>query len=234
MTTYKFNGTKNGETLSFFLANKELKVGSALVRISDGYIVSYVSAINGTTITVQGRTYTETFTDVVSTGETEEVASYTGWIDICGDGSDGGEEGTSIFYGTMDEWNALSTDAKKQYDYMSDEQNGTDGVYPSAPTTPEIVFDKINQSSNIDSTYTVTKKAFHIVRVHCYSERESHSAQVYLNGVNISNESSYQTTSGVGYSVTIPCNVGDAIRMVVSCGGSGTYDKRSAAIYRLN
>lgn len=233
LTTYKFNGTKNGETLSFFLANKELEVGSALVRISDGYIVSYVSAINGTTITVQGRTYTETFTDVVATGETEEVASYTGWIDI-GGGSDGGEEGTKIFYGTMDEWDALSTDAKKQYDYMSDEQNGTDGVYPSAPTTPEIVFDKINQSSNIDSTYTVTKKAFHIVRVHCYSEGESHSAQVYLNGVNISNESSYQQTSGVGYSVTIPCNVGDAIRMVVSCGGSGTYDKRSAAIYRLN
>lgn len=234
LTTYKFNGTKNGETLSFFLANKELKVGSALVRISDGYIVSYVSAVNGTTITVQGRTYTETFTDVVATGETEEVASYTGWIDIGGGGSDGGEEGTSIFYGTMDEWNALSTDAKKQYDYMSDNQNGTDGVYPSAPTTPEIVFDKINQSSNIDSTYTVTKKAFHIVRVHCYSEGESHSAQVYLNGVNISSESSYNATSGVGYTVTIPCNVGDAIRMVVSCGGSGTYDKRSAAIYRLN
>lgn len=145
-----------------------------------------------------------------------------------------GGGGTSIFYGTMDEWNALSADEKKQYDYMSDDQNGTDGVYPSAPTTPEIVFDKLNQSSNIDATYTVTKKAFHIIRVHCYSEGPSHSASVYLNGVNISNESSYQTTSGVGYSVTIPCNVGDVIRMVVTCGGSGTYDKRSAAIYRLN
>lgn len=234
LTTYKFNGTKNGETLSFFLANKELKVGSALVRISDGYIVSYVSAINGTTITVQGRTYTETFTDVVETGETEEVASYTGWIDIGGGGSEGGEDGTSIFYGTMDEWNALSTDEKKQYDYMTDDQNGTDGVYPSAPTTPEIVFDKINQSSNIDATYTVTKKAFHIVRVHYYSEGESHSAHVYLNNVQIGAESSYDATSGVGYTVTIPCNVGDIIRMVVSCGGSGTYDKRSAAIYRLN
>lgn len=234
LTTYKFNGTKNGETLSFFLSNKELKVGSALVRISDGYIVSYVSAVNGTTITVQGRTYTETFTDVVETGETEEVASYTGWIDIGGGGSDGGEEGTSIFYGTMDEWNALSTDAKKQYDYMSDDQNGTDGVYPSAPTTPEIVFDKLNQSSNIDATYTVTKKAFHIVRVHSYSEEVSHAASVYLNGVQIGNESSYAAASGAGYTVTIPCNVGDTIRMVVSCGGSGTYDKRNASIYRLN
>lgn len=113
LTTYKFNGTKNGETLSFFLANKELEVGSALIRISDGYIVSYVSAINGTTITVQGRTYTETFTDVVETGETEEVASYTGWIDIGGGGSDGGEE---EFIGTQAEWNALTAQEKNKYD----------------------------------------------------------------------------------------------------------------------
>lgn len=113
LTTYKFNGTKNGETLSFFLANKELKVGSALVRISDGYIVSYVSAINGTTITVQGRTYTETFTDVVSTGETEEVASYTGWIDI-----GGGDSGNDYeeFVGTQAEWDALSQSQKNKYD----------------------------------------------------------------------------------------------------------------------
>lgn len=141
LTTYKFNGTKNGETLSFFLANKELKVGSALVRISDGYIVSYVSAINGTTITVQGRTYTETFTDVVETGETEEVASYTGWIDIGGGGSDGVEDGTSIFYGTMEEWNALSTDAKKQYDYMSDKQ--TSGDYTDIYSTSEVKTNKV-------------------------------------------------------------------------------------------
>lgn len=141
LTTYKFNGTKNGETLSFFLANKELKVGSALVRISDGYIVSYVSAINGTTVTVQGRTYTETFTNVVETGETEEVASYTGWIDIGGGGNDDGEDGTSIFYGTMDEWNALTTDAKKQYDYMSDEQTG--GDYTDIYSTSEVKTNKV-------------------------------------------------------------------------------------------
>ena len=141
LTTYKFNGIKNGETLSFFLANKELKVGSALVRISDGYIVSYVSAINGTTITVQGRTYTETFTNVVETGETEEVASYTGWIDIGGGGSDGGEDGTSIFYGTMDEWNALTADEKKQYDYMTDDNAG--GSYIDTYSTSEVKTNKV-------------------------------------------------------------------------------------------
>lgn len=151
-----------------------------------------------------------------------------GWEELKGSG------GTSIFYGTMEEWNALTADEKKQYQFMSDDQNGTDGVYPSAPTTPEIVFDKLNQSSNIDATYTVTKKAFHIVRVHSYSEGQSHSASVYLNGVQIGAESSYIAASGAGYTVTIPCNVGDIIRMVVTCGGSGTYDKRNASIYRLN
>jgi hypothetical protein len=37
-----------------------------------------------------------------------------------------GSGGSSIFYGTMDEWNALSADAKKQYDYMTDDQNGSE------------------------------------------------------------------------------------------------------------
>lgn len=37
-----------------------------------------------------------------------------------------GGGGTSIFYGTMDEWNALSADEKKQYDYMTDDQNGSE------------------------------------------------------------------------------------------------------------
>ena len=159
-------------------------------------------------------------------------ASYSttvlGWEELEGGG------GTSIFYGTMDEWNALSTDAKKQYDYMADDDETSSSVYPSAPTTPELVVDESNKGSNIDKSYTVVKKAFHIVKVHCYSEQESHSAQVYLNNVQIGSESSYQRTSGVGYTVTIPCNVGDVIRTVVSCGGSGTYDKRNAQIFCLN
>jgi len=72
------------------------------------------------------------------------------------------------------------------------------------------------------------------VRVHTYSESSSHSAGVYLNGIQIGAESSYQAVTGVGYTITIPCNIGDIIRMTVSCGGYGTYDKRSAAVYRLN
>lgn len=167
LTTYKFNGTKNGETLSFFLANKELKIGSALVRISDGYIVSYVSAVNGTTITVQGRTYTETFTDVVETGETEEVASYTGWIDI-GGGSDGGEDGTSIFYGTMDEWNALSTDAKKQYDYMADNDEGNSSII--RPRVMNISNSPINEGEPFYTNVTNSLEVFKIVANAMYAD----------------------------------------------------------------
>lgn len=108
-----------------------------------------------------------------------------------------------------------------------------DAIFPTAPTTPTAVYSNLNSSSNIDYTYTVTERGFYLVRLHCYSEGQSHSWQLYLNGVLIGSESSYQPTSGVGATMTLPCNVGDTIRMVVSCGGSGTYDKRHAAIYKL-
>ena len=53
--------------------------------------------------------------------------SYTqtveGWEEL-----EGGGGGSSIFYGTMEEWNALSADEKKQYEYMTDEQMGGDDV----------------------------------------------------------------------------------------------------------
>lgn len=237
LTLYKFNCTYNGAIVSIVFTDKELKVGTTRLRDFDGYIVDYVSEVNGDTATVTDRGgSTETLTDLIFTGETEDI-TFTGWVDIGGGGSDGGTD-YEEFIGTQAEWDALSQADKNKYDgkivNITDDEGGINSFYPSTPTTPTVVFDKSNQSSNIDSTYTVDKKAFYIVRVHCYSEGESHSALVYLNGINISSESSYQRTSGVGYSVTIPCNVGDVIRMVVSCGGSGTYDKRHAIIYRLD
>lgn len=52
-----------------------------------------------------------------------------------------GGGGTSIFYGTMDEWNALSTDAKKQYDYMTDNDAG--GNYIDTYSTSEVKTNKV-------------------------------------------------------------------------------------------
>ena len=49
--------------------------------------------------------------------------------------------GGNIFYGTMEEWNALSTDAKKQYDYMSNEQTG--GSYTDIYSTSEVKTNKV-------------------------------------------------------------------------------------------
>lgn len=168
LTTYRFDCVKNGQEVSIFLANKELKVGSALIRISDGYIVSYVSVINGNTITVQGRTYTDTFTDVVETGETEEVASYTGWIDI-GGGSDGGEDnGTSIFNGTMDEWNALTTEQKKEYDNLST---------PEEPTTDVAT---VSNPFTRDTTHTQT-----VSEIQAFKQGRIASFKVYVEFKNI-------------------------------------------------
>lgn len=138
-----------------------------------------------------------------------------------------------IFGGTEEEFLALDVEERKKYDYIAGSDNNEIGLWPKAPTTPTSVYSNINTSSNIDYTYTVTERAFYLVRLHCYSEGQSHSWQLHLNGVEIGSESSYQATSGVGATMTLPCNVGDTIRMVVSCGSSGTYDKRSAAIYKL-
>lgn len=213
----------------------ELVVGAHTYNESgdnSGYIVS----VNEDTIEYYSYHYKQVMTVTNIQKGTSSTINITDYIDI-GGGGDGGND-YEEFVGTQAEWDALSQSQKNKYDgkivNITDDESGMGSFYPSAPTTPTVVFDRTNQSSNIDSTYTVTKKAFYIIKVHNYSEEVSHSAQVYLNGVMISNESSYQATSGVGYAVTIPCNVGDVIRMVVSCGGSGTYDKRTAVIYRLD
>lgn len=237
LTLYKFNCNYNGTRVSVVFSDKELKVGTTRLRDFDGYIVDYVSEVNGDTVTVTNRGgSTETLTDLVYAEETEDI-TFTGWFDIGGGGSDGGTD-YEEFIGTQAEWDALSQAEKNKYDgkivNITDDEGDIDSFYPSAPTTPTVVFEKSNQSSDIDSTYTVDKKAFYIVKVHTYSESQSHSAQVFLNGVQIGAESSYSATSGVGYVVTIPCNIGDTIRMIVTCGGSGTYDKRNAIIFRLD
>lgn len=66
-------------------------------------------------------------------------ASYSttvlGWEELEGGG------GTSIFYGTMDEWNALSADEKKQYEYMADDEEG--GSYIDTYSTSEVKTNKV-------------------------------------------------------------------------------------------
>ena len=227
--------------MTYIKQDEELKVGTHLyTRNGTSYwCQTIVSAMGDDYITLydvnseQSTTYIYGYT-IIEDGLYSVTISYD-WVDIGGGGSGNDYE---EFVGTQAEWDALSQQEKDKYDgkivNITDDESGMGSFYPSAPTTPTVVFDKYNQSSNIDSTYTVTKKAFYIIRVHTYSEGQSHSAAVYLNGIQISQESSYVSATGVGYTVTIPCNVGDVIRMVVSCGGSGTYDKRSAVIYRLD
>ena len=66
-------------------------------------------------------------------------ASYSttvlGWEELEGGG------GTSIFYGTMEEWNALPADEKKQYDYMAD--NNAGGSYIDTYSTTETKTNKV-------------------------------------------------------------------------------------------
>lgn len=237
ITTYGGNVVlPNGSHAVLNFKEKEIKVGNVIVddNGSESYYTFNIVAVDGNTITLNNGSV---YTDVEITDNVTTMDNFTGWIDIGGGGSEGNDY--EEFIGTQAEWDALSQSQKNKYDgkivnITDDEGSGEDSFYPSAPTTPEMVFNKANQSSDIDSTYIVTEKAFHIIKVHVYSEGVSHLAAVYLNGIAIGSASSYQATSGVGYTVTIPCNVGDTIRMVVNCGGYGAYDKRNAVIFRLN
>lgn len=115
LTLYKFNCTYNGAIVSVVFTDKELKVGTTRLRDFDGYIVDYVSEVNGDTATVTNRGgSTETLTDLVFTGETEDI-TFTGWVDIGGGGSDGGTD-YEEFIGTQAEWDALSQAEKNKYD----------------------------------------------------------------------------------------------------------------------
>lgn len=107
------------------------------------------------------------------------------------------------------------------------------GVYPSAPTTPKVVWESLSSRANIDHSETVQTKGYYIIRVSAYSERTSHSYSIYLNGIVIQQASSYQETTGVGGGLCLPLNTGDVVRMVANKGGSGTYDTCNAGIYLL-
>ena len=115
MTAYNFTCIYKGNRVSVSFADKELKVGTTRLRNFDGYIVDYVSEINGDTVTVTDRNgSTETLTELVFTEETEEI-TFTGWFDIGGGGSGDGGTDYEEFIGTQAEWDALSQAEKDKY-----------------------------------------------------------------------------------------------------------------------
>lgn len=108
-----------------------------------GFIV-YPTGTGGESTPYQITDFDDTGITITPYGWTGEErhyvgASYTktvgGWEELEGGG------GTSIFYGTMEEWNALSTEEKKQYDYMTDDDAG--GNYTDTYSTNEVKTNKV-------------------------------------------------------------------------------------------
>lgn len=127
----KGSGTKNYSNLQEMFNNDELGGNNLLVTIMPTASETYLDTVLlyiGETGTYKYGTYYKCISD----GETPPTYS---WVDA----EIGG--GTSIFYGTMDEWDALSTDAKKQYDYMADDDAG--GSYIDAYSTTETKTNKV-------------------------------------------------------------------------------------------
>lgn len=112
----KGSGTADYDSLQNLYNDGKLGGSSIQVTIMPNASETYLDTVLlyiGETGTYKYGTYYKCISD----GETPPTYS---WVDA----EIGG--GTKIFYGTMDEWDALSTDAKKQYDYMADNDEGDD------------------------------------------------------------------------------------------------------------
>lgn len=107
-----------------------------------GFIV-YPTGTGGTSYPYEITDFDDTGITITPYGWSGEDCHYVGvsytktvegWEEL-------GSGGSSIFYGTMDEWDELSTDAKKQYDYMADDNAG--GSYIDTYSTSEVKTNKI-------------------------------------------------------------------------------------------
>lgn len=107
------------------------------------------------------------------------------------------------------------------------------GVYPSAPTTPKVVWELLDSHANINHSETIQQKGYYIIRANAYSERTGQNYRIYLNGVLIQQANTFQAASGVGGGLCLPLNAGDVVTITVVKGGTGTPDVASAGIYFL-
>lgn len=127
----KGSGTADYDTLQNLYNDGKLGGSSIQVTIMPNASETYLDTVLlyiGETGTYKYGTYYKCISD----GETPPTYS---WVDA----EIGG--GTKIFYGTMDEWNALSADEKKQYDYMTDDNAG--GNYTDTYSTSEVKTNKV-------------------------------------------------------------------------------------------
>lgn len=127
----KGSGTADYDTLQNLYNDGKLGGSSTQVTIMPTASETYLDTVLlyiGETGTYKYGTYYKCISD----GETPPTYS---WVDA----EIGG--GTKIFYGTMDEWDALSADEKKQYDYMTDNDAGSN--YIDTYSTSEVKTNKV-------------------------------------------------------------------------------------------
>lgn len=226
LTLYKFNCNFNGTRVSVVFTDKELKVGTTRLRDFDGYIVDYVSEVNEDTAIVTSRGgSTETLTDLVFTGETEDI-TFTGWVDIGGGGSDGGTD-YEEFIGTQAEWDALSQAEKNKYDgkivNITDDAEGENlDIYSTTETKTNkvwidgkpvyrkvlVINQTISSDTNIPTTIPNNASDYWINYGESYfvASNSAHLPVVYPHPIGVQ----YQITTWLGDKDTIILRLGSA------------------------
>ena len=151
--------TESQATVYYAPVPFELRIGF-IFTTSDQYPKPYqLTAVNedGITITPYGWSG-EPITYIGVTFPT----TVQGWEELEGGG------GTSIFYGTMDEWNALTTDEKKKYDYMTDNDEGSSSII--RPKVMNISNSPVNEGEPFYTNVTNSLEVFKIVANAMYAD----------------------------------------------------------------
>ena len=154
-----YGNSEHTTSTSYYILKPEVKVGTILYYNDDGtYAVrKRCTYIDGDTYKWYDYELNIVMTSVygINISNHAETIAINGWVDIGG----GGGDGNSIFYGTMDEWNALSADEKKQYEYMADDDEDND-----EPVTGVITRNTSN-TSGMQEAYL--KRIGKTVLLHC-------------------------------------------------------------------
>lgn len=134
MEKYKFTMNKNGGIIFWSYTPFEFKLGFVVYPSgSGGEDKPYeITSIADEKITITP--YGDWGGQPLEFDGVDYASEVKDWEELEGGG------GTSIFYGTMDEWNALSADEKKQYEYMADDEEG--GSYIDTYSISEVKTNK--------------------------------------------------------------------------------------------
>lgn len=161
---FKINGD------NYFAIGNSIAEGDYLFEFSDAssYVVPtyIVTSVSGDTVTAQSVSDASTTISGEITNPTATAQSIAYWEDI-GGGGGSGQDAPKVFNGTKDDWDLLSTEQKKEYDYanFTDDSNEGEGAIVGFYGISGDLLSETHQcdGEEVEYTYTVPEDGYYAV-----------------------------------------------------------------------